>query len=87
MNEELGKHGGREGKSEYALCGAECESIVNMLWECSAYSHLCGAASGAFRKQQILTSKTAYVLGSGSGNMTLTITQLSEGICCSYIDL
>ena len=26
----------REGKSECALCRAECESAVHMLWECSA---------------------------------------------------
>ena len=25
-----------EGKSEYTLCGAKCESIVHMLWEFSA---------------------------------------------------
>ena len=37
LNEELGRHRGREGKSEYALCGAECESVVYVLWECSAY--------------------------------------------------
>ena len=36
LNEELGRHRGREGKSEYTLCGAECESVVHMLWECSA---------------------------------------------------
>ena len=40
MNEELGRHRGREGKSECALCGAECESVVHMLWECSAYSNI-----------------------------------------------
>ena len=40
LNEELGRHRGREGKSEYALCGAECESVVHVLWECSAYSNI-----------------------------------------------
>ena len=25
---------------ECALCGAECESVVHMLWECSAYSNI-----------------------------------------------
>ena len=34
LNEELGRHRGREGKSECVLCGAECESVVHMLWEC-----------------------------------------------------
>ena len=38
LNEELGRHIGREGKLECALCGAECESVVHVLWECSAYS-------------------------------------------------
>ena len=37
-NEELGRHRGREGKSECTLCGAEYESVVHVLWECSAYS-------------------------------------------------
>ena len=38
INEELGRHRGREEKSECTLCGAECESVVHVLWECSAYS-------------------------------------------------
>ena len=38
LNEELGRHRGREGKSGCVLCGAECESVVQVLWECSAYS-------------------------------------------------
>ena len=29
LNEELGKHRGREGKVECTMCGAECESIVH----------------------------------------------------------
>ena len=40
MNEELGRHRGREGKSECVLCGAECESVLHVLWECSAESYL-----------------------------------------------
>ena len=39
LNEELGRHRGREGKVEYTLCGAECESVVHVLWECPAYSN------------------------------------------------
>ena len=35
LNEELGRHRGREGKLECTLCGAECESA---LWEYTAYS-------------------------------------------------
>ena len=38
LNEELGRHGGREGKLECTLCGAECKSVVHVLWECTAYS-------------------------------------------------
>ena len=38
LNEELGRHGGREGKLECSICGAECESLVHVLWECPAYS-------------------------------------------------
>ena len=39
LNEELGRHSGREGKVECTLCGAECESVVHVLWECPAYSN------------------------------------------------
>ena len=31
LNEELGKHRSTEGKSECALCGAQCESVVLLL--------------------------------------------------------
>ena len=34
LNEELGRHRGKEKKVE---CGAECESVVYVLWECPAY--------------------------------------------------
>ena len=37
LSEELGRHRGREGKSECTLCGAECESVVHVLWEWLAY--------------------------------------------------
>ena len=39
LNEELGRHRGREGKVECTLCGAECESVVHVLWECPAFSN------------------------------------------------
>ena len=35
---ESGRHRGREGKLECTTCGDECESVVPVLWECSAYS-------------------------------------------------
>ena len=38
LNEELGRHRGREGKTECSLCGDECENVSHVLWECSAYS-------------------------------------------------
>ena len=38
LNEELGRHRGREGKLERTLRGAECESVVYTLWECLVYS-------------------------------------------------
>ena len=38
LDEELGRHRGREGKTERFLCGDECENVSHVLWECSAYS-------------------------------------------------
>ena len=38
MNEELGRHSDRDGRVQCTLCGAECESVVHVLWECSTYS-------------------------------------------------
>ena len=38
LNEELGRHRGREGKTECSLCGDECENVSHVLWECSAYT-------------------------------------------------
>ena len=38
LNEELGRHSDRDGGVECTLCGAECESVVHVLWECSSYS-------------------------------------------------
>ena len=74
MNEELGRHRGREGNSECALCGPECESVVHMLWDCSTYSNirvifveklqkLLGDRYVNFDKLNSI-EKTAYVLGS-----------------------
>ena len=40
LNEELGRHRGREGKKECVLCGDECESISHTLWDCSAYTSI-----------------------------------------------
>ena len=35
VNAELGRHSDRV---ECASCGAECECVVHVLWECSSYS-------------------------------------------------
>ena len=35
LNEELGRHRGREG-IECLLCDDECESVSHVLWECPA---------------------------------------------------
>ena len=74
LNEELGRHRGREGKVECTLCGAECESVVHVLWECPAYSNcrlmflkklqeLLGVKYIDFDSLNHL-EKTSYVLGS-----------------------
>ena len=68
MNEELGRHRGREGKVECSIYGAECESVVHVLWECPAYSS-CREGFRAKFKELIGDSfeqlsdidKTAYV--------------------------
>ena len=36
LNEELGRHSDRDGRVECTLCGAECEDVVRVLWECSS---------------------------------------------------
>ena len=34
LNEELGKHRGREGRKECLLCDAECENVSHVFWDC-----------------------------------------------------
>ena len=74
LNEELGRHRGREGKTECSLCGNECENVSHVLWECSAYSSI--RASFMKKLQELLeddyedfesletVEKSSYVLGS-----------------------
>ena len=74
LNEELGRHRGREGKTKCSLCGNECENVSHVLWECSAYS--CTRASFMKKLQELLeddyedfeslknVGKSSYVLGS-----------------------
>ena len=33
LNEELGRHRGREGRSQCMLCDDECESVIHVLWD------------------------------------------------------
>ena len=71
LNEELG---GREGKLECTLCGAECESVAHVLLECTAYSSsrdsftdtLQELLGGSYADFDLLSNveKTSYVLGS-----------------------
>ena len=37
LNEELGRHRGREGNTECFLCWDECENVSHVLGECSTY--------------------------------------------------
>ena len=40
LNEELGRHRGREGREECLLCDDECESVSHVLWDCPVYNTL-----------------------------------------------
>ena len=70
----MGRHRGREGKTECSLCGDECENVSHVLWECSAYS---STRACFIKKLQVLleeeyedfesldkVEKSSYVLGS-----------------------
>ena len=71
LNEELGRHRGREGRKE---CFAECESVSHVLWECPAYASISSAFMLELRRELgdrfehliVLRSheKSSYVLGS-----------------------
>ena len=73
LNEELGRHRGREGRKE-CLCDAECESVSHVLWDCPAYASSRSAFMFELRRElgdrfehfQSLDSfaKSSYVLGS-----------------------
>ena len=70
LNEELGRHRGRESKTECSLCGDECENVSHVFWECSAYSST--RASFMKKLQELLeddyedfdVEKSSYMLGS-----------------------
>ena len=73
LNEELGRHRGREGKKECVLCGDECESVSHTLWDCSAYTSiraqflvkLKASLGGSYARFQTMSSldKSSFVLG------------------------
>ena len=74
LNEELGRHRGREGRKECLLCDAECESVSHVLWDCPAYVSIRSAFMLELRRElgdrfehfQSLDGfeKSSYVLGS-----------------------
>ena len=47
FKKELGRHRGREGKTECSLCENECENVSHVLWEHSTYS----STSASFMKK------------------------------------
>ena len=57
LNEELVRHRGREGKTEYSLCGDECENVSYILWKCSAYS----STRASFMKKLQVVRKLLYI--------------------------
>ena len=73
LNEELGRHRGREGKKECVLCGDECESVSHTLWDCSAYTSiraqflvkLKASLGGSYARFETMSSldKSSFVLG------------------------
>ena len=40
LNEELGRHRGKNDDRQCKLCRGECESVVHVLWECPAYDSI-----------------------------------------------
>ena len=71
LNEELGRHRGREGKKEGVLCGDEC--VIYTLWDCSAYTSirdqfllkLKASLGGSYARFEAMSSldKSSFVLG------------------------
>ena len=51
LNEELGRHRGREGRKECLLCDAECESVSHVLWDCPAYASIRSAFMLELRRE------------------------------------
>ena len=72
----MGRHRGREGKTECSLCGDECENVSHVFWERSAYSSTRASFMKKLLNQELLeddyedfesldnVDKLSYVLGS-----------------------
>ena len=58
LNEEMGRHRGREGRKECLLCDAECESVSHVLWDCPAYVSIRSAFMLEFQSYLELSSCT-----------------------------
>ena len=39
LNEELGRHRGKNGDRQCKLYGDECKSVVHVFWECPVYKN------------------------------------------------
>ena len=86
LNEELGRHRGREGKYMCNLCGEDCESVGHFLWNCPVYSerralfleHLKNNLGNEFEhfKNCDIAGKSHFILG----------TEL-WGSCCAWLNL
>ena len=51
LNEELGRHREREGRKEFLLCVAECESVSHVLLDCPAYASIRSAFMLELRRE------------------------------------
>ena len=73
LNEELGRHRGKEGNKNVS-CGNECEGLSQVLWECLKYSssrvdflvELHEKLEDEFQRFDVLDSleKSSFILGS-----------------------
>ena len=73
LNEELGRHWGKNDDRQCKLCGDECESVVHVLWECPAYDTIRSTfmedldklLGGSFEEFSALNTfeRTGFVLG------------------------
>ena len=90
LNEELGRHCGREGMKECLLCGDECESVSHVLWECPAYN-ICKSDFTAnriflgkgFRISSLLIVRESLPLCWGRKTFHHSLSLL--GVCFAYL--